>query len=393
MILAARMPFPDMVRQAAGHDPYPYQQRLADEGLPDLLRMPTGAGKTLAATLPWLYRRRYHADPAVRRATPRWLVLVLPQRALVEQTVGVVTGWLDALGLGDSLPVHVLTGGVSLDDRSWKTRPGNDAIFVGTQDMVLSRLLMRGYAEPRAAWPMAFGLLHSGAQFVFDEVQLMGPALPTSLQLEGLRGTLGTTALSRSMWMSATVDPERLRTPDYAGPHEIVELSDDDRVGALQRRLQSTRTIEYAPTARDAKRYAPSLADVVLARHGLGTRTIVVLNTVERATTVYDALAERRPDADLVLLHSRFRPAERAAATLRRLRLQQPRAPSSSPRKSSRPVPTCRPGCSSPSAVHGRRWCSARVGATAPASTTTPRCFGRRRPRGKTATRPTRQKI
>src|SRR5690349_13436621 len=94
--------FDDFVRRAThaeltggGAGPYPYQQRLADEGLPGLLRVPTGAGKTLAATLPWLYRRRFHPDEAVRSSTPRRLVIVLPQRALVEQTYRAVGGWLD----------------------------------------------------------------------------------------------------------------------------------------------------------------------------------------------------------------------------------------------------------------------------------------------------------
>jgi hypothetical protein len=57
------MGFAELVREATGGEkPYPYQQRLAAEGLPDLLRVPTGAGKTLAAVLPWLYRRRLHPD-------------------------------------------------------------------------------------------------------------------------------------------------------------------------------------------------------------------------------------------------------------------------------------------------------------------------------------------
>jgi CRISPR-associated endonuclease/helicase Cas3 len=39
---------------------YGFQRRLAADGLPDLLCVPTGAGKTLAAVLPWLYRRTAH---------------------------------------------------------------------------------------------------------------------------------------------------------------------------------------------------------------------------------------------------------------------------------------------------------------------------------------------
>jgi hypothetical protein len=190
--------FSDWVDVATrGTRPYPYQSGLAEHGLPDVLRVPTGTGKTLAATLPWLYRRLEHPDPVVRQTTPHWLVVVLPQRALVEQTVWVIEGWLRNLRLG--IPVHVLMGGEDTGDRDWKTYPEPERIFVGTLDMVLSRLLMRGFAEGRSTWPMSFGLLHAGVQFVFDEVQLMGPGLPTSLQLQGLREELGTAVPCRSI--------------------------------------------------------------------------------------------------------------------------------------------------------------------------------------------------
>jgi CRISPR-associated endonuclease/helicase Cas3 len=315
--------FVEFVRWATGdaYGPYRYQERLAEEGLPDLLCVPTAAGKTLAATLPWLYRRRSHPDPAVRKATPRRLVLVLPQRSLVEQTYGAVRGWLGRLGeRSPDLPggggwppvgLHLLLGGASSDDREWKLAPDQDAILVGTQDMVLSRLLLRGYGESRAGWPISFGLLHADTQFVFDEVQLMGPALPTSLQLTGLRRHLGTAAPCGSMWMSATVDLARLEAPDFTGIGSRVGLTGEDRAGALARRLDATRVVKRLDA--EPKRYATSLAEAVTAGHVPGTRTIVVLNTVDRATQVYDAILRTRPAACVVLLHSRFRPRDRNA--------------------------------------------------------------------------------
>ena len=305
------MTFEDFVRTAAGHAPYPYQTRLAAEGLPELLSVPTGSGKTLAATLPWLWRRRQHPDPDVRRSTPRRLVLVLPQRGLVEQTHTAVAGWLEALGLADEVGLHLLLGGASTDDRAWKTAPEHDTVMVGTQDMVLSRLLMRGYGESRAAWPMSFGLLHSDTQFVVDEVQLMGPGLPTSLQLEGLRRALGTAAPSRTMWMSATVDRDALTTVDFAGPATEVALTDDDRTGPLGRRLAATRTVRRLDTDGDSKVYARTLASAVARSHRPGTRTLVVLNTVSRARDVHAALTKGHPELPCTLLHSRFRPPER----------------------------------------------------------------------------------
>ena len=300
-----------------GARPHGYQSRLAEHGLPDVLRVPTGTGKTLAAVLPWLYRRCGHPDAEVRRATPRWLVIVLPQRALVEQTVEVIQDWLGNLNL--DVPVHVVMGGEDAGDRDWKARPEQERIFVGTQDMVLSRLLMRGFAESRSAWPMSFGLLHAGAQFVFDEVQLMGPGLPTSLQLQGMREAMGTALPCRSMWMSATLNPSELSTVDFRQRAlSIVELDQEDRSGPLRVRIGATRTVRRLDVGDiDARRYPKALAARVAAEHRRGTRTLVVLNTVQRASEVFDELDKSGVGASLVLLHSRFRPGDRQRQTQR----------------------------------------------------------------------------
>ena len=297
-----------------GRGPYGYQSRLAEQGLPDVLTVPTGAGKTLAAVLPWLYRRVSHPDPVVRAATPRWLVFVLPQRTLVEQTVDVIEGWLANLGL--DVPVHLLMGGEDPSSREWQARPARERIFVGTQDMVLSRLLMRGFAEFRSSWPMSFGLLHAGVQFVFDEVQLMGPGLPTSLQLQGLREALGTATPCHSMWMSATLEPTELSTVDFRRELSVVELDDTDREGSLRTRLEATRGVHRAELGDpDTRRYPRALAERIAAEHRTGTRTLAVLNTVQRATATFDELVRIAPDAELVLLHSRYRPGDRRKQT------------------------------------------------------------------------------
>ncbi|MGH3932069.1 MAG: DEAD/DEAH box helicase, partial [Pseudonocardiaceae bacterium] len=273
--------FADWVTTATRNaQPYRYQSRLAENGLPDVLRVPTGTGKTLAATLPWLYRRLAHPDPEVRQTTPRWLVIVLPQRALVEQTVTVIENWLGELEL--DMPVHVLMGGEDRGGDDWRMHPERERIFVGTLDLVLSRLLMRGFAEFRSAWPMSFGLLNAGVQFVFDEVQLMGPGLTTSLQLQGLREAMGSALECRAMWMSATLNPAELRTADFPRNRElsVVELDEQDRTGPLSIRLTATRTVQRLDLGDvDADRYPRALAERITIHHRPGTRTLVVLNT------------------------------------------------------------------------------------------------------------------
>jgi hypothetical protein len=49
-------------------------------------------------------------------------------------------------------------GGVEAlpDARDWDLHPEDPAIIIGTQDMLLSRALNRGYAMNRHRWPMHF---------------------------------------------------------------------------------------------------------------------------------------------------------------------------------------------------------------------------------------------
>ncbi|OPG09292.1 CRISPR-associated endonuclease Cas3'' [Microbispora sp. GKU 823] len=312
--------FSEFVARAVGEarPPYPYQVRLAEEGLPDLLRVPTGAGKTLAAVLPWLWR-----TTAFPEDTPRRLVYVLPLRTLVEQTAGEVARWLFNLGErsspdpqqvsgDDSVILQMLMGGTDREDDAWQLVPDKRAVLIGTQDMVLSRALMRGYAESRPRWPISYALLHSDTQWVFDETQLLGPAVPTSAQLQGLRDSLGTAAPTATMWMSATLAEEGLSTVDHdVTALRTVELTAEDRGGALAKRLDAARTVERLDLPTDPKTFAVALARALLARHRPGTRTIAVLNTVERATAVREAFRKEAPEADVVLIHSRFRPVER----------------------------------------------------------------------------------
>ncbi len=292
----------------AGRRPYPYQQRLAEEGLPDLLRAPAGAGKTAAAVLAWLWRRMRFPNSVHDR-----LVYVLPLGSMAEQIGRQITTWLERLGLAATVPVVMLTGGESSDSDSWRLYPRQPAILVGTQDMVVSRLLMRGYGEYRASWPITFGLLHCSSQFVFDDAALLGPALFTSLQLHGLREKLGAAARCATMWMSTTTTAAELASPEYEGPARVVELGPADQSDErLARRLAATRTVRQATLPAAPELYPAALARALAGWHVPGSATIAVLNTTERAVAVYDALERAAHAADLLLVHALFRPPDRS---------------------------------------------------------------------------------
>lgn len=300
--------FEQFFKKATGGKPYPYQREFATaDPLPHLLHVPTGAGKTATAILGWLYR--WQTQPA---ATPRRLVYCLPMRVLVEQTEREAKKWIANLGI--DVPVHVLMGGV--DTEKWFLEPEKPAILIGTQDMLLSRALNRGYAASRFHWPIDFGLLNNDCLWVFDEPQLMAAGVSTSAQLAGLRQSLGVTGDCPSIWMSATLEPSWLDTIDFVGKfsEEPLQLTDKDYDPKLplHKRMTAAKTLDSldVESSKDMK----DVAEVILEKHQQDTQTLVVVNTVERAKATYSELVKLRKKSNtptLLLIHSRFRPVER----------------------------------------------------------------------------------
>ncbi len=315
------MNYDDFFRQAFGRDseenfkPFDYQRRLAEGPWPELLDVPTGMGKTAAVVLAWLWKRRWRIgkrEVAADHDTPRRLVYCLPMRVLVEQTQRSVCDWLKRLDLGGApgdgkVSVHMLMGGAE-DLKTWAEYPDEDMILIGTQDMLLSRALMRGYGMSRYQWPIHFAWLHNDALWVFDEVQLMGPGLKTSAQLEAFRQKIGLSSRSRSLWASATLKRDWLRTVDFDPAATIpLELSEEEKKApAVRERREAVKVLTRCDvalistkpsksekaeesekvdklTSDDIKTYLKALADRVFAAHQPGTTTLAILNTVERA--------------------------------------------------------------------------------------------------------------
>jgi len=326
-----------------GHDPYPFQTRLATgEKLPELIDVPTGLGKTDAVVLAWLWRRRF-AGEQVSRATPRRLVYCLPMRTLVEQTEGKARMWLGNLGLLSETPgrtepadaskwtwgenngldktrisVTVLMGGEDKDD--WDLYPERDAIIIGTQDMLLSRALNRGYGMSRYRWPVHFGLLNNDCLWVMDEVQLMGVSVETSAQLQAFCRSFGTMNPVQYIWMSATVGEKQLETVDHPKPREgwtkhLLD-SEEKKNPEVQKRFQAEKPLKKAELKlskdNEKKSYAREMADLILSKHKKSSFTLVVVNRVDRAQEIYkELLFQGRNEQDSAVLHSRFREGDR----------------------------------------------------------------------------------
>lgn len=395
--------FEALFRQATAEpSPLPYQARLAlNNPLPVLMDVPTGLGKTAGAILAWVWRRRF-ADDSVRTQTPRRLVYCLPMRVLVEQTFGESVKWLARLGLlagtaqwtelgSDGLPrkqsrldrcndgrnrgylptpeatqvqgwaavsgdrgqfpiaVNLLLGGEDRTD--WALWPERDAILIGTQDMLLSRALNRGFAAGWARWPLEFGLLNNDSLWVFDEIQLMSSGLASSLQLDAWRQSLclrpsptefrKKTAghLARpcqSLWMSATMAKHwldsavdwsehktcrwesRLRLDDKDENHQRVEgllkvtkAVQKQPIATLNRPKTKENKVDKADAVAKASDYVRYLAKAIRSNRPTDGLTLVIVNTVDRAVALYAELVRGERTLAVELVHSRFRPIER----------------------------------------------------------------------------------
>jgi CRISPR-associated endonuclease/helicase Cas3 len=303
-----------------GRTPYPYQRRLAASlETTDLLSVPTGLGKTAAVILGWLYRRRF-PSPSSDAATPRRLVYCLPMRTLVEQAAQSAESWLRNLRIKD-IGVHQLLGGAAAE--SWDEHPERDAILIGTQDMLLSRALNRGYGMSRYRWPLDFALLNNDCLWVMDETQLMGVGLTTTAQLSGLRQKLNTFGPVHSIWMSATLDSQRLDTVDHRNsdrPLVTVALDATDRdQPSVQTLLGAKKPLERCDlelTEVTEKNYAARLAELATRVHGENSLTLIILNRVQRAQDLFDEIQQRFKKQkenvpEVSLMHSRFRPCDR----------------------------------------------------------------------------------
>ncbi len=330
--------FDEFFCKATSNQPYSYQCRLAcgDDADPAksetltagtecasrLISIPTGLGKTAAVVLAWLWNRVVLG----KEDWPRRLVYCLPMRTLVEQTRDEIGCWLDALSkkypensdlswLTSHSPI-ILMGGEENDAirRNWDIHPEKPAILIGTQDMLLSRALNRGYGMSRARWPMHFALLNNDALWVMDEAQLMDVGLATSAQLQAFRNDDQQRILhpAYTWWMSATLQPDWLKTPETAPnlpalKNTILETSATDRFGRLWEGVNKILQIENALEEK-------LLAGFAIEKSNGAQTTLLIVNTVKRAVAVYDALIKNKlvqASRDIHLAHSRFRPCDR----------------------------------------------------------------------------------
>src|SRR5690606_25522591 len=156
--------------------------------------------------------------------------------------------------------------------------------------------------------------------WVLDEVQLMDVGLATSAQLQAFfDGDAARSLRPRlSWWMSATLQTGWLASVDTDAYHgtwtsnllALTPTALESGLATISKSL-STKQID----AKDDGAFANLIAESHRASEDgpFGRVTLVVCNTVDRASRTFDALRKLDVSKDIRLVHSRFRPQERAA--------------------------------------------------------------------------------
>jgi CRISPR-associated endonuclease/helicase Cas3 len=219
--------FADYFVKLTARPPYPWQRKLfssfiapATEPWPEVVDLPTGAGKTSVLHV-WLLALAWSIR-AETFSVPRRLAWIVNRRVVVDQVTAEVEEILKRLAdkcsetaelcvllaslSGTPLAASTLRGQLA-DDGDWSRDPSTPAVVVGTVDMIGSRLLFRGYRAGRYHRPMHAGLLGVDTLIVNDEAHL-SPAL--ARLLTGVRGQNPAGRISgksfRILLLSATHD-------------------------------------------------------------------------------------------------------------------------------------------------------------------------------------------
>ncbi|WP_419907193.1 type I-U CRISPR-associated helicase/endonuclease Cas3 [Candidatus Poriferisodalis sp.] len=321
-----------------GYEPYPWQERLTGQVLaegrwPDVIDLPTGAGKTAVLDTAVF---TLAARPDV---FPRRVVFVIDRRIVVDQVYerarkisdsiraaenGVLNRMRSVLGdtaddLTDLIGVSALRGGVPIDN-DWSLRPDQPWVMVSTVDQFGSKLLFRGYGVSQGMWPIHAGLAGNDCLVILDEVHLSRPFVDTlrGIEKEPTVNSLNADLLPRRgciVEMSATPPCEDRRRFALQPAADL-----DGRDAPSSRLRQITRAAKRAtliPIAGSAAHAAlPRKITTILEKElEPHERSIgVVVNRVRTAREVDRAL--RRAGVSSHLITGRMRPLDRA----RRLR-------------------------------------------------------------------------
>lgn len=314
-----------------GREPFAWQQRLleqvvAEKAWPQVLDLPTGAGKTTCIDIALFALALDATSPPEDRWCPRRIAMVVDRRIVVDQVAERGRRILRALMMSkDALllevatrlrsmtrsgeePVGVFTlrGGMPKDD-GWARTPDQPLIIASTVDQVGSRMLMQGYGVSPGMKPVHAGLLANDTLLLLDEVHLSEPFRQTLDQLAHLRTRFSAGGL-RTRFSHAFLSATPGTAPQHRFALRETETAIDSPLGPRLHATKPAKLLEVddRPSLEKA---CLDHAVLLLERH----RTVaVVVNRIGSARVIARQLEEQlRTEAIVSLLTGRMRPLDR----------------------------------------------------------------------------------
>ena len=277
--------------QKFGYKPYGYQLKVAEtllEGKNVILSVPTGAGKTWASIMPFLYALESNIY------FPKKMIYSLPLRALansIHEDVKDIAGKISS--------VSIQTGEFS-EDKFFEKE-----IIFSTIDQTLSNFLCFPLPLSHRQANINAGAL-IGSYLVFDEFHLLDSELSMATTLGSLK-MLGN--LCRCCIMTATLSQSFMKALKKDLPnYEIVTLEDFpedcDKIASLLPKENKKQITVLDKTIS---------ANLIAEQHK--KKSIVICNRVETAQKIYKELTADLPnhhrlkelrEENIICLHSRF---------------------------------------------------------------------------------------
>ena len=285
-------------RAKLGFDPYDYQIKIFElllSGKNVIISVPTGAGKTWASIMPFLYTKERKLENF-----PLKMIYSLPQRTLTNSIFEDVK--------------KIVPDNISIQTGEYSEDPffENDIIF-STIDQTLSNFLCFPLPlSPRQANINAGALI--GSYLVFDEFHLLDPKLSMSTSLGIIRLLKN---LCRICIMTATLTDDYIQflKKDLGLEFEVVSINDFPQDVKRINSLKPAKGKDFKKSVTIIPDKKLNAVDII-EKHT--NKTIIICNRVETAQNLYhDLYRIKSEETELFCIHSRYFDRDRKLGELK----------------------------------------------------------------------------